>query len=112
VVEEIMTPTSPYALALRQTGDVTDRADFLDRWRGLIEKAIDRLQQSGASARTTCSAGHPASNDVDPHRTAVLILAAINGGSTLSQVAQDPCPLHAALDLALAPFTPPAWHER
>jgi hypothetical protein len=56
VVEELMTPRSPYALALRQTGDVPDRADFLDRWRGLIEQAVDRLLQADATARTTRSA--------------------------------------------------------
>ena len=43
VVEELMTPRSPYALALRHTGDVPDRAEFLDRWRGHIEEAVNRL---------------------------------------------------------------------
>jgi hypothetical protein len=107
VVEELMTPRSPYALALRQTGDVPDRADFLDRWRGLIEEAVDRLLQADATAGTTRSATQAKSNDVDPHKTAVLILAALHGGSTLSQIAQGPWPLNAALDIALAPFTAP-----
>jgi hypothetical protein len=34
----------------------------------------------------------------------VLILAAFHGGGTLSQIARDPWPLNAALDIALAPF--------
>ena len=34
----------------------------------------------------------------------MLILAALHGGSTLSQLAQDPRPLNAALDIALVPF--------
>jgi hypothetical protein len=36
----------------------------------------------------------------------VLIVAAFHGGVTLSRVTQDPWPLDAALDIALAPFTP------
>jgi hypothetical protein len=45
--------------------------------------------------------------DVDAHETAVLILAALHGGGTLSQVAQDPRPLNAALDLALGRLAAP-----
>jgi hypothetical protein len=109
VVEELMTPRSPYALALRQTGDVPERADFLGRWQGLIEEAVDRLLKADATLSTTPSATQETSNgyDVDPHKTAVLILAALHGGSTLSQIAQDPWPLNAALDIALAPFGAP-----
>lgn len=95
IVGELMTPQSPYALALRQTGDVCDRADFLDRWRELIAETVERLQRSRALCPTA---------DVDAQKTAVLILAALHGGSTLSQLTQDPRPLNAALDLALAPF--------
>ncbi|TCN32953.1 hypothetical protein EV644_1235 [Kribbella orskensis] len=109
VVEELMTPRSPYALALRQTGDVPERADFLGRWRGFIEEAVDRLLQADVTLSTTRSAIQATSNghDVDPHKTAVLILAALHGGSTLSQIAQDPWPLNAALDIALAPLGGP-----
>jgi hypothetical protein len=107
VVDELMTPRSPYALALRQTGDVPDRAEFLDRWRGLIEEAVDRLLKADATASTSRSATQAKSNGVDPHKTALLILAALHGGSTLSQIAQDPGPLNAAVDIALAPFTAP-----
>jgi TetR/AcrR family transcriptional repressor of nem operon len=107
VVRELMTPQSPYALALRQTGDVSDRADFLGRWRGLIEETVDRLLQSSTPGDTNCSPAQPWRADVDAQETAVLILAALHGGGALSQVAQDPWPLNASLDLALAPFNPP-----
>ena len=104
VVEELMTPLSPYVLAMRQTGDVPERADFLDRWRELISETVDRLVQSGATGDTLCSSAKRPNCDVDAQKTAVLILAALHGGSTLSQLAQDPRPLNAALDLALVSF--------
>jgi len=104
VVRELMTPQSPYVLALRQTGDLSDRADFLGRWRGLIAETVDRLLQSSTPGDTNCSSAQPCRGDVDAQQTAVLILAALHGGGTLSQVAQDPRPLNAALDIALAPF--------
>lgn len=103
VVEELMTPRSPYVFALGQTGDGAERADFLDRWRELIAETLDRLQ-SGATGDAHCSSGQTRRADVDPQKTAVLILAALHGGSTLSRIAKDPWPLNAALDLALAPF--------
>jgi hypothetical protein len=103
VVEELMTPQSPYVLALRQTGDVPDRADFLDRWRWLIAEMVDRLLQS-VKGNTPCSSAQAPRNDVDAQKTAVLILAALHGGSILSRVAKDPGPLDAALDFALLPF--------
>jgi hypothetical protein len=99
VVDELSAPQSPYALALRPTGEVADRADFLDRWRELIAETVDRLLRSGA---TSATAG--ASGDIDGDKTAVLVQAALHGGSILSQLAQDPRPLLAALDLALAPL--------
>lgn len=109
VVQELMDPHSPYVLALRQTGEVHDRADFLGRWRTLIAKMVDRLLHSQATAtgHTLCAAVRPSpfrQADVAAQETAVLILAALHGGSILSQVAQDPWPLNAALDLALAPL--------
>lgn len=104
VVEELMTPQSPYLLALRQTGDVRDRADFLDQWRELLAEAVDRLLQSGVAGDTPSASPQGPKADVDAQKTAVLILAALHGGSTLSQLAQDPGPLNAALDLALVSF--------
>lgn len=104
VVDELMTPQSPYMLALRPTGDIADRADFLGRWRGLIAEAVHRLLESDAPADPNCSSGQSRRCDIDAQETAVLILAALHGGSTLSQVANDSWPLDAALDLALAPF--------
>jgi hypothetical protein len=100
VIKELMTPRSPYVMALRQTGDASDRADFLDRWCELIAEALERLLQSGATGDAHC----PSGQTVDAQKTAVLILAALLGGSTLSTIAQDPRPLNAALDLALARF--------
>ena len=54
VVEELMTPRSPYVLALQQSGDVPDRADFLDQWRELIAETLDRLLQSSATRDAPC----------------------------------------------------------
>ncbi|NMO55245.1 hypothetical protein HH310_29180 [Actinoplanes sp. TBRC 11911] len=93
VVQELMTPRSPYALALRPAADMREQADFLDRWRELIAGTVERLLRS----ETQCPS-------VDAHRTAVLILAALRGGRTLAQLAGDRRPLDAALDLALLPL--------
>ncbi|MBF8188145.1 hypothetical protein ITP53_20895 [Nonomuraea sp. K274] len=91
-------------LALRQSGDAPERADLLDRWRELIAETVDRLLQSGITWDILWPSAQTPRGDVDPQKTAVLILAALHGGSTLSQIAQDPWPLNAALDIALAPF--------
>jgi len=116
VVEELMTPRSPYASALRQTGDAPDRADFLHRWRRLIAETVERLQQAESSHGTNCpgvpSSARSRTGGVDAQQAAVLILAALYGGSTLSQVAQSPWPLNAALDLALAPLGASGTHDR
>ncbi|MFI7610322.1 hypothetical protein ACIBP6_03690 [Nonomuraea terrae] len=104
VVKELMTPRSPYALALRQSGDVPERADLLDRWRELIAETLERLLKSGAAGNALCSSAQTPRADIDAQKAAVLILAALHGGSTLSQIARDPWPLNAALDFALAPF--------
>jgi hypothetical protein len=104
VVEELMTPQSPYALALRPAGDVRDRADFLDRWRELIAETVGRLLQTGTTGDSLCASAQGPKAEVDAQKTAVLILAALHGGSTLSQLAQDPWPLNAALDLAFLPL--------
>ena len=103
VVDELMNSKSPYALALRHSGDVRDRADFLERWRELIAETVDRLMQADATD-TLRSSAQSHKTDVDAQRTAVLILAALDGGSVLSQLAQEPRPLDAALDLALLPL--------
>ena len=107
MVRELMTPDSPYALAMRQTGDAPERDDFLGRWRGLIAEAVDRLRRADAIEGTNGPVSRARSIDVDPQKTAVLILAALHGGSTLSHVAQDAWPLNAALDMALAAFSTP-----
>lgn len=103
VVEEILTPCSSYALALRQASDAPERDDFVDAWRGLITGAVARVmcvgRARGADGSASCVTG-----GIDPQETAVLILAAIHGGNTLSLVAQDPSPLNTALDIAVAPL--------
>ncbi|MFI6567199.1 hypothetical protein [Streptomyces sp. NPDC050534] len=104
VVEELMTPSSPYVLALRQTGDMRVRVDFLDQWRELIAEAVDRVLKSGAPEGRHRGSHQTRHVDVDAQKIAVLILAALQGGSTLSRIARDPRPLNAALDLALVPL--------
>lgn len=69
-----------------------------------IAETVDRLLQAGAARGALCSSAQSPTSDVDAQRTAVLILAALHGGSILSQLAQDPRPLYAALDLALLPL--------
>jgi len=98
LIEELMTPRSPYAKALRQGGDTRDRAVFLDQWRDLIAVALAPVVESGGGA----------DDGADVQRTAVLILAAVHGGSILSRVAKDAQPLNAALDVALGPLLAPA----
>lgn len=113
VVKEVMTPGSPYAVALRNTRDAKERAQFLTSWGELIADAIGRImahhdpgpRSSTPSATPTGNAAsHGATAGFDPQKIAVLILAALHGGCTLSHVAQDQWPLDAALDIALAPF--------
>jgi hypothetical protein len=104
IVEELMTPRSPYFLALQRSRDVPERAEFLDQWRELIAETLDRLLQSSTMRDTPCPLRRAPGIDVDAQRTAVLILAALHGGSTLSRIAEDARPLDAALDLALVPF--------
>ena len=118
VVEELMNPQSPYALALRSQGEAPGRAKFLAEWRQLITEALDRVLLSTgrhepnrttagrAAATAAFSTGAPPSTGVETEKAAVLILAALHGGSTLSQISQDPWPLTAALDLALGQIGP------
>jgi hypothetical protein len=110
MVDELMTPGSPYVLALRPTGDMLDRADFLQSWRRLIAEAVARLGRPDASQSPRRSTERSQRCGVDAQEAAMLILAALQGGSTLSQVAQDPWPLNAALDLALGPFARRGGH--
>ena len=115
-----MLPHSPYALALRPSGDEPGRATFLAQWRELIAEALDRVRRStaghDANHAPTAPVGSPSYGPVpssarpdtpaSTEKTAVLVLAALHGGSTLSQIARDPWPLTAALDLALGQLVP------
>jgi hypothetical protein len=103
VVVELMTPRSPYVLALQQAGDAPGRTEFLDQWRELLAETVDRVLQTCAEDTMRPSAPAPTA-DVGCQKTAVLILAALLGGHILSQLVKDPRPLNAALDLALVPF--------
>jgi hypothetical protein len=69
VVEELLTPKSPYVLALRQTVDAPDRADFLDRWRRLIAETVGRLLQP-VKGNTLCSSAQTPRADGDAQKTA------------------------------------------
>lgn len=104
VVKEILTPRSSYALALRQASDAPERDDFLEQWRRLITGAVARVMRGDRSRSADVSISYATHCEIDPQKTAVLILAAIHGGNTLSLVAQDPSPLNAALDIAVAPL--------
>jgi len=126
VVEELLTPRSPYSLALRHRDDGEARAEFVSEWQELIAAAIARVQRKiEAEARDRAAGGSarrhaddrpnapcpPPTPGIDPERTAVLILAALHGGGALSRLKRDPCALDAALDLALAPLISPRHDE-
>jgi hypothetical protein len=105
VVREVMKPESPYASALRQSTDVDAGPEFLTAWRELLTTAVERVLRSRALPETGSIATRGPRSAPDAERLAVLILAALHGGGTLSRVAADPAPLEAALDIALAPLT-------
>ncbi|WP_307610288.1 hypothetical protein [Pseudarthrobacter sp. W1I19] len=104
LVEELMNPQSSYTLVLRERRGGRDRVDFLDGWCELIAETLDRLLQSGARGSIPCSPEAGTNARADTRKTALLILAALHGGGTLSQLAEDPRPLNAALDLAFVPL--------
>jgi AcrR family transcriptional regulator len=68
-------------------------------WRALLAAGVLRMRDQGLLAEAT-----------DPHRIAVAILAAIEGGLLLSQPERSAWPLEAALDLALAPLHRASTH--
>lgn len=105
LVTEAMTPQSPYVSALRQGDDeISARAEFLAGWRDLVIQMIERMQRSRASDDEEPPARRSPTEDTDTEKKAVFILAALHGGVILSQLALDPQPLIAALDLALVPL--------
>jgi hypothetical protein len=105
VTGEVMKPESPYACALRQTTTVAAGREFLVAWRQMLASAVDRVLRSGAPPESGPAATRSRGLEPDAERLAVLILAALHGGGTLSRVEGDPAPLDAALDIALAPLT-------
>src|SRR3954451_13787400 len=86
--EQVMCPTEP-------ASSISGASPSPRRWTGCSSPAPPGTH-SGLPRG-------PPKADVDAQKTAVLILAALRGGSTLSRIAQDPRPLNAALDLALVP---------
>ncbi|WP_436763484.1 TetR/AcrR family transcriptional regulator [Streptosporangium sp. V21-05] len=71
--------------------DVRDRlaADF-DRWKDVLRAGLDRMRDRGLLRL-----------DADPARLANLLLAAMQGGMLLAQIARDVTPLRDALTAAI-----------
>ena len=109
VIRELVTPNSPYALAMCATSDLCRQADFLDRWRELIAATLHRLLRcdAGSDAPRAVAAAPIADVDLDAQKSAVLIVAALKGGSMLSRITGDRRSLDSALDLAFMPLTDP-----
>ncbi len=106
LVAEATDPQSAYASALRQVGDSGSaaRSGFLENWRYLIARALERVL-----GQQVCDGGiraqhSPTTGRIDADRTAVLVLAALHGGVVLNRLSLEVRPVDAALDLALAPF--------
>ncbi|WP_460529044.1 TetR/AcrR family transcriptional regulator [Flindersiella endophytica] len=79
-------------------GEVSDQdevarmalAETFEEWERLIEAGLRRMQD----ARTLAG-------DADPHKLAVGLMAALQGGYLLAQAAHDVTPMEIALDMAL-----------
>jgi hypothetical protein len=112
VVGELMNPHSPYSHVVQLTTATPERAHFLELWRSLLAETVERVlgrcppvdSVPGALGDVRVAGSEDVGSQVvDPDRTAVLILAALHGGTTLGRVGDDPRgSINAALDLALA----------
>lgn len=79
-------------------GEVSDRdevarralAETFEEWERLIEIGLHRMRDTGTLAA-----------EADPHRLAVGLMAALQGGYLLAQTAHDVMPMEIALDMAL-----------
>lgn len=91
LVGELMTPRSPYALALREVGKCPSEPTSSAGGAGSSRTQWIACCRT-ATLPTRTALQRRRKGDVDPQKTAVLILAALHGGSTLSRVAQDPDP--------------------
>jgi AcrR family transcriptional regulator len=67
-----------------------DLADAFDQWRDIFRDGLQQMQRLGEL-----------SADADPVQLANLLLAALQGGVVLAQVAQDVSPLKNALQAAI-----------
>lgn len=90
VVREVMDRRSPYAQALRRGHPPCRQDEFFRTWRSLIADALQRVAPTGRA-----------------EGLAIATLAALQGGATLSRLADDAGSLEAALDIALALVVPP-----
>lgn len=70
-------------------------AEGLARWQGALAAGVMRLVAAGGAPRS-----------LDPERTAILLLSAIQGGIVLSRASADGRPLEIALDTALGFLAP------
>lgn len=112
VVGELMNPHSAYSHVVRLMTATPERTHFLERWRTLLAEAVERLSRpspkvdplSVTLGNVAISGSEGADKQmVDPDKAAMLILAALHGGMTLSRVGDDPQgSINAALDMALA----------
>lgn len=91
---------SPYACELGSLANELASKDEFARealarhfltWQGLIAAGVDRMRDNGTLRA-----------EADPHGLATCLLAALQGGYSLSQLAQDTEPMRLALDMALA----------
>jgi AcrR family transcriptional regulator len=72
-------------------GSRTDLADGFGRWVALIRDGLEVMRERG-----------DLQPDADPERLSLALLAALQGGLLLARTMDDPLPLHAALDGAVA----------
>jgi TetR/AcrR family transcriptional repressor of nem operon len=78
--------------ALRET-----LADLFEQWRAAIAGLVRRAQVSGRVLKTA-----------DPDEAAMCLLAALEGGTMLSNLRRDEAPLRTLLDAELSRLTPQA----
>ncbi len=96
LIDRAMSADSAYAKVLRPVGDPDQRSEFLERWQDLIRVAVSRVVKHDPAS---CA-------EIDAHRTAISILAAVYGGASMSRLARDPGPLEMSVALAFVSLVP------
>lgn len=66
-------------------------ASAFEQWRSALERGLEAMRSAGALRE-----------DADVRRLSLVLLTALQGGLLLTQATQDPEPLRAALDAAVA----------